>query len=99
MTHSKFATTILLLICGLLPGCSNDESAPPPPAGCGPLADNVACERASGECVPLQCVGLSWACAPEEIVVARAPGRCMLDDAGADDAGADDAGADAGAAD
>ena len=89
MTRSRFAKTTLLLLCGLLPGCSKDESAPPPAAGCGPLADNVACERASGECVPLQCVAQSWACAPEERVVARVPGRCMVDDAGADAGAAD----------
>ena len=89
MTRSKFSTMTLLLLSELLPGCSKDESAPLPAAGCGPLADNVACERASGECVPLQCVAQSWACAPEERVVARVPGRCMVDDAGADAGAAD----------
>jgi len=84
MTRSKFSTMVLLLLSELLPGCSKDASAPAPAAGCGPLADNVACERASGECVPLQCVSQSWACAPGETVVALVPGRCTLDDAGAD---------------
>lgn len=72
-----------LLILGLVPACSNsNESAPPPLAGCSALAGDVACKRANGECVSLQCVDDVWQCAAGETVIALAPGRCANADGG-----------------
>ena len=79
----RTSTTIMVLLL-LLPGCSKDESAPPPAIGCSEMPNNVACQRTNGECVPMRCTNASWECASSESVVALTPGRCTGPDASAD---------------
>ncbi len=74
--------TTALLILGLLAACSKSESAPPPLQGCSAIQGGVACKRANGECVALQCVNEFWQCAADETIIALAPGRCTNVDAG-----------------
>ena len=90
MKPRYLASMTALWVAGVLPACSKNDSAPPALTGCSLTTEGVACMRASGECVPLQCVDDSWQCAPGETVTALVPGRCS--DAGVDAGGNGDAG-------
>jgi hypothetical protein len=84
------AAAVCACAASLVLGCSKDDRAPPPVAGCTMIPDNLACERENGDCVPLKCIDQNLDCAPDEALIVLAPGRCSKVDAGGGDAGGAD---------